>query len=476
MVAETYLRSTEARHGRMTYFASDTGAVSRSLELYGEWAEREINFAQHFLRAGATVLDIGAYVGTHTLAFSRFVGKTGKVLSFEPQPESYGVLDRNVAANNLRQVTLHHAAVSSAPGEIDIAVIDFARSDSFGSLSLSDAFAADAAVAGEHVAVPVTTVDQLALEACDFIKIDVEGLEDQVLKGSEQTLRRCKPAIYAECNSVDAGVRVLAELRRCGYAARLHLARAFNPDNFNAVGENIFAEAMEAAIVGVPKEKIELLERIALPAGDMLIEIETADRLVLGMLNKPQYVGEILEAETGAEAPERAWIDSYHGQRLKQDELLQQRQVLLTQVEQLNAVLDQTRAEQAQLADTLASSREIAAARAAEVEKLRAQGARDNAEIRRLIDEVTSLAKGAEAARAMADQAVHQISRAQAVAKRAAFAGEEARRAAEAAGQARVDAIGAQLDALHARLLSVYASTSWRITKPLRGLGRLLKG
>ena len=61
-------RAVRARYGEMTVFANDTGAVSRSLAEYGEWAENELAFMRKLVPPGATVIDVGAYVGTHTLA------------------------------------------------------------------------------------------------------------------------------------------------------------------------------------------------------------------------------------------------------------------------------------------------------------------------------------------------------------------------------------------------------------------------
>lgn len=120
----------------MTFFANDIGAASRSLAIYGEWAENEIGLVKTFIAVGETVVDVGAYIGTHTLAFSRFVGPEGAVLSLEAQTETFELLKRNVAANRISNVQPENAVVSDHIGELTIPVIDISREDSFGSASL----------------------------------------------------------------------------------------------------------------------------------------------------------------------------------------------------------------------------------------------------------------------------------------------------------------------------------------------------
>src|SRR2546428_7070432 len=112
MSRENLFQTVDARYGRMMFFANDIGAVSQSLQTYGEWAENELGFMKVLIPRGATVVDVGAYIGTHTLAFAHFAGPDGRVISIEPQDESFALLKRNVAANRLTNVQLDHAAAA----------------------------------------------------------------------------------------------------------------------------------------------------------------------------------------------------------------------------------------------------------------------------------------------------------------------------------------------------------------------------
>lgn len=89
----------------MCAFSNDIGTITQSLRRYGEWAENEINFLRPFIKDGDTVIDVGAYIGTHTLAFSSLVGDAGKVHSLEAQPASFVVLRHNVAINGIENAS-----------------------------------------------------------------------------------------------------------------------------------------------------------------------------------------------------------------------------------------------------------------------------------------------------------------------------------------------------------------------------------
>src|SRR5271166_2365399 len=86
--------SLPSRYGPITAPATDL-IIGRSIATYGEWAQLEIDALAHFIKEGDTVLDIGACFGTHSLAFSDLVGRTGRVIAFEASPANFGLLERN---------------------------------------------------------------------------------------------------------------------------------------------------------------------------------------------------------------------------------------------------------------------------------------------------------------------------------------------------------------------------------------------
>lgn len=322
------LRTVNGRYGRVTFFANDIGAAGRSLELYGEWAENELGFVRQFIKPGSVVLDVGAYVGTHTLAFAHFVGAEGCVVAFEPMPEIFDVLRENVSANHLSNVRLENVAVADRAGSIDIPAVDIANVASFGSTSLRDrsvyAHARSeqrATVPTKAAEVPVIAIDGLGLTKCSVIKIDAEGMESVVIQGAADTIRLLAPVIYAECNSVAEGLKSLRQLKQLGYEVRLHVVDAFAPDNFFQAKENIFGPARETALVGVPSHQIDHLDALAVRRCELLVRVDTADDLVLGLLNKPQYTEEILRPSAAARDGAAAWLDEVACLRMTRERL-----------------------------------------------------------------------------------------------------------------------------------------------------------
>src|SRR5713226_5291119 len=126
------------RYGIMSFFKNDT-IVSRSLKEYGEWAQAEIEFLVGLVGSRDTVLDIGAFIGTHTLAFAKQVSGGGKVYAFEPQSVFFEVLKKNVEQNALTNVRLFNVALSDDVRQAEIHQIDVQDSCNFAGTSLSAA-------------------------------------------------------------------------------------------------------------------------------------------------------------------------------------------------------------------------------------------------------------------------------------------------------------------------------------------------
>jgi FkbM family methyltransferase len=304
------LHTISTRYGRMTFFTNDSGAVSQSLKTYGEWAENELTFAMALLKPGATVVDVGAYIGTHTLSFAHFVGPEGRVIAIEPQDESFKLLKKNVLENRLANVRLEHAAAGSG-GTFYTSPLEIEATKSFGSTAMLHFEMPDAAPSlesGGIIPVRGLTIDSLELASCALIKIDVEGLEHFVISGAEQTINRLSPAIYAECNSVDSGIKTFELLRNFGYYVRMHIVDAFNPDNVLGITENIFGAARECALVGLKGMQLACVDQMQTRPCELILKIESADDLALGMLNKPQYFGEILQMCAAARSGGDAWL------------------------------------------------------------------------------------------------------------------------------------------------------------------------
>lgn len=282
------------RYGRMHLLGQDS-IVSESLAMYGEWAQQEIDFLAHFIAPGSTVLDIGAFIGTHTLAFSSLAGEKGHVIAFEPRAEAFDLLTRNVQDNGRTNVRLRQQGVSDAPASIQLHRMPPGALTNFAGLALADDDSGPAS--GPAYDVPLVTIDSLALAAVGLLKIDVEGMERQVLDGARETIASCKPAVFAEANSIAAGLKILAWCQASGYECLGHLTDAFNPDNFNGEDRSIFDGGKELNLLLLPTGR-------ALPEGlPRVFPIDNADDIAAVMLHKPQYPHEVLRLANRAQGP-----------------------------------------------------------------------------------------------------------------------------------------------------------------------------
>ena len=100
----------------------------------------------------------------------------------------------------------------------------------------------------------VITLDSLGLEKCSFMKVDVEGMEMEVLEGARETIARCRPYLFLEC-AFDAGVRPLWEkLRELNYVAGWVVTMLFDEDNFYHNPESIYGNVCSFNLFCRPAE------------------------------------------------------------------------------------------------------------------------------------------------------------------------------------------------------------------------------
>lgn len=163
------------------------------------------------LKPGMTVFDIGANVGYFTLYSARLVGSQGRVIAIEGDPAVAALLQKNAALNALSNVTVIAGVAARANG-----TMRFGRGKASGWSGLHSE------APEEWIEVPAHTVDSLAdqlrLDRLDFVKIDVEGAEEEVISGMAQTLRGFGPAILVELHP--GAESPLPALAAAGYQVR----------------------------------------------------------------------------------------------------------------------------------------------------------------------------------------------------------------------------------------------------------------
>ena len=234
----------ECRHGLMLFNVNDK-YIGRALQVYGEYMQAEVELFEHLIAPGDTVIDAGANLGAHTLYFSKRVGDSGRVYAFEPQRIVFQTLCANVALNSALNVFAHHAALGERPGEIVVDIPDYTRENNFGGMPLGEW------QSGERA--PVATIDALALDRCDFVKIDVEGMEQAAIRGARGTLARLQPVLYVENDRPEHAAALVALIRSLGYSLHWHVPPYFNAANFNGVAENLFGNIAARNVLCMPE-------------------------------------------------------------------------------------------------------------------------------------------------------------------------------------------------------------------------------
>lgn len=252
-------RLKPCRHGLMLYNFHDQ-FVGQSLERYGEFSEGEAEVFRQLVGPGQVVIEVGANIGAHTVLLSRLVGPTGAVLAFEPQRIVYQTLMANMALNSLTNVHGFHAAAGKAPGQIVVPALDHCQTNNFGGLGL-----------GSHTQgelVQLVAIDQLQLPRCDFIKIDVEGMEQDVLEGAAQTLAKHTPLLYVENDRQEKSLDLIRCLDRLGYKMFWHTPLLYHPNNFAGNVVNVFDQIVSINMLCLHRDrphKIEGLPPVEVP-------------------------------------------------------------------------------------------------------------------------------------------------------------------------------------------------------------------
>ena len=162
---------------------------SRNIQgmVFGTYERDTVELFRKIVRPGMIFMDVGAYVGFYTLLVARLVGPGGRVYAFEPNPEAFRVLQRNVEENGYQdRVRAMPKAVSNSVKRVKLYVPD----EKVGEAS----FYADERINAKDIEVKTIVLDEfLAGECCPkvhLVKIDVEGAEVEVLEGMRETIRR----------------------------------------------------------------------------------------------------------------------------------------------------------------------------------------------------------------------------------------------------------------------------------------------
>lgn len=230
----------------------------------GVFEVNECRFVERFLQPGMTVVDAGAHHGLYALLASNRVGPQGRVIAFEPSPRERRKLRFHLWINRCSNVHVAGSALASSVGQRDLF---FVKGRDTGCNSLRPPAVADPT---QTLRVPVVTLDsyvqQHGIGAVDFIKLDVEGAELEVLKGAAQLLqRRPRPVVLCEVQDVRTrpwGYKA-AEILECLRSQRYRWFRPLPNGEIKAVASVV--NDVDANLVAVAEERMGEIKHLIQP-------------------------------------------------------------------------------------------------------------------------------------------------------------------------------------------------------------------
>ncbi len=234
---EQNARLWSTRYGLVTAVPTENPAA-RSLQLYGEWAEQEIDLLSGAIQDGQTVLEFGADYGAHTLWLAQAVGEKGQVHVAEPARIPFQLLCANVAINSLPNVYTHARGLGGGKGQ-----------------ALLSGLAGRSMHRSENdEIVRITTVDDLELEALHLLKMNVPGALIDLLAGAAETVRKHRPMIYARLAGIEHAQEEVQAIKDLGYRCWSHAPYLFNRDNHAGQKSNIFPGCVSQNLIAAPVE------------------------------------------------------------------------------------------------------------------------------------------------------------------------------------------------------------------------------
>lgn len=217
--------------------------VGRSLDLYAEYGAEELEMLRLILPPLGTALNIGANIGALTVTLAQHFDW---VFAWEPQRLAFQLLNANVALNGLTNVYTFHAGVGAAPAWVRVPTLDPRREGvNHGGMPLQ----------GHEDGEPVmvTMIDSYGFDQVSLLQADVEGMEEDVLRGAVQTIRRCRPVLYLEDDRKEKSESLRRFITELGYEIREHKPPLYRPNNHARNPINQFGQVASHNIICLPR-------------------------------------------------------------------------------------------------------------------------------------------------------------------------------------------------------------------------------
>ncbi|QYO67292.1 FkbM family methyltransferase [Leptolyngbya sp. 7M] len=188
-----WLLKTTLSNGAVVYGKNRTGFGGRGIYIKGESIEPEFEHLEKFLDRDGVFVDVGANTGIYTIKAAKHFGPSGVVLALEPFPDIMATLFHSIQVNGFTNVRLRNVCAGEHTGSAML----WMNLDQPNSFSLVKMQATKSCLSTLTVA-----LDELfeweKLERLDYLKIDAEGAEQQVLNGAKKIIEKYRPIVLME--------------------------------------------------------------------------------------------------------------------------------------------------------------------------------------------------------------------------------------------------------------------------------------
>ena len=206
---EQHVRAGQHRSGVKTALARHQAEI-KAAHARGQWFEAETlqRLKQHLSRPAPSIVEVGANIGNHVVWYARHLAPS-RICPVEPNPAALTLLESNIAANGIGPMIDRRGFGFGAGRGAGRFRVETAAADNLGATRL---------IPAEDGGVETVTLDEMMGDTpVDFIKIDAEGMEIDVLDGAAQLIARDRPLIWVEVTRGNMMAFVQAWCRRAGY-------------------------------------------------------------------------------------------------------------------------------------------------------------------------------------------------------------------------------------------------------------------
>lgn len=220
-------KEVNTRTGNLIIHSEDS-IIGRSIENYGEYCWSEIELIKNHIGTNDFIIDVGAGIGTHSVALGPHCGK---VLSIEPDSENHELLAKNLSINMCRNVTANHMALGSEFKKVG-------TNSNYSKTTINDS--------GDIIMVALDSIQ--GFPAVNLIKVSANGMELPILMGAKNTMSYFKCQVVVDVSDKASKPFIIDYLRGLNYNVYEFKCPLFTTANHKRNSKNLFGNAAKDII------------------------------------------------------------------------------------------------------------------------------------------------------------------------------------------------------------------------------------